>query len=133
MTKLTFSLLLFISIFLSPFTLAEQPKAELYVVKFHADWCGSCKILGPQIKKARGKAGLDNSNVLFVKLDLTDATKRNQSALMASALGLAHFYEKNAGKTGFALLVDADNGEIKGRLTKDMNAEAIIQSIQSHI
>ena len=113
--------------------LADDTAPGIYVVEFHADWCGSCKVLGPEIDKARGKAGLDDSLALFVTLDLTDATKRHQSALLANALGLGEFFQQNAGKTGFAVLVDAKTGEVKGKLTKDMNANAIIESIQSFI
>lgn len=133
MKSLLLAVLLTIGNVLSFSTIADPQEAELYVVKFHADWCGSCRVLGPQIKKARGKAGLDDQAVLFIKLDLTDATTRNQAELMASAIGLGDYFEKNAGKTGFALLVDADSGEIKGRITKDMNAVDIIQSIESMI
>lgn len=111
--------------------LVAEGSPQLYVVKFHADWCGSCRKLGPEIIKARGKAGLDDEAVLFVTLDLTDATKRNQASLMASAIGLKEFYTKNAGKTGFALLVDPETGETKGRLTKDMSANDIIEKVSA--
>lgn len=130
MKKLLALSLFALNLLLSQATLANSADAKLYVVKFHADWCGSCRVLGPNIVKARGKAGLDDEAVLFVTLDLTDATKRNQAGLMASAIGLGDFYEQNAGKTGFALLIDADSGETKGRLTKDMDATKIIEAIQ---
>ena len=110
---------------------AKSAEPELFIIKFHADWCGSCQLLGPKIEKARGKAGLDDSAALFIKLDLTDSTTRNQAAMMASALGLGKYFSDNAGKTGFAILVDPESKEIKGRITKDMSAETIIELIQS--
>ena len=113
-------------------SLAEEVKT-LYAISFHADWCGSCKILGPKVIKARGKSDLDNKNVLFVKLDLTDGTKRHQSGLMANALGIGEFYKQNAGKTGFILLVNSSNGETVGKLTKDMDSNAIADKIESSI
>ena len=100
---------------------------------FYADWCGSCKILDPAIQKARGQSDLDNEPVLFVRLDLTDATKRYQAGLMANALGLSEFYDKNAGATGFLLLVDAESKEIIKRLTKTMDAKSITEEVRSAI
>lgn len=111
----------------------KHDQTNLYAVAFHADWCGSCKILGPNITKARGKADLDNQNVLFVTLDLTNATTRNQSKLMAHALGLGEFYKTNAGKTGFVLLVNSKTGEILGKLTKDMDSGKITQMITDKV
>lgn len=114
---------------LSPFAHADDHKPEVMGVLFYADWCGSCKILDPAIEKARGKSDLDNDAILFVRLDLTDATKRHQSELMAHALGLGDFYQKNAGATGFMLLVDAETKEVITRLTKDMDATKITAQV----
>ena len=112
---------------------AEMNKTALYAVAFHADWCGSCKVLEPNVTKARGKADLDNKDVLFVKLDLTNATTRNQSALMANALGISDFYEENDGKTGFVLLVNSKTGETLGKLTKDMDSGQITSMIKEKL
>ncbi len=113
--------------------IADTDQPEIFGVLFYADWCGSCKILDPAIQKARGQSDLDNEPVLFVRLDLTDATRRYQASLMASALGLGDFYEKNAGATGFMLLVDAETKEIISRLTKTMDATAITNEVKAAI
>jgi thiol-disulfide isomerase/thioredoxin len=110
-----------------------QHDSPLYAVAFHADWCPGCKVLGPNMKKARADATLDAEKVLFVKLDLTDDVTKNQAHLMANALGLGDFYKSNAGKTGFVLLVDAKTGEHVGKVTHDMDAMAIVKEIKSHI
>lgn len=133
MKRIFYSTIIALSLIFSHSAFSEAAKPELLVVKFHADWCDSCRVLGPTIDKARGKAGLDDMPVLFVTLDLTDATKRNQASLLASSIGLGSYFEKNAGKTGFAILVDADSGKVKGKLTKDMDANAMIKSIKSYI
>lgn len=112
---------------------ASDHEPEVFGVLFYADWCGSCKILDPAIEKARGKSDLDNAPILFVRLDLTDATKRHQSSLMAHALGLKEFYEKNAGATGFMLLVDAETKEIISKLTKTSDAKAITAQIKNAV
>lgn len=108
-------------------------KPALYAVAFHADWCGSCKVLEPQVIKARGKSDLDNQNVLFVTLDLTDKTTRHQSGLMADALGIGDFYKENNGKTGFVLLVNSATGEMLGKLSKEMDSNQISSMIQEKI
>lgn len=133
--------LTFLSVVLSSAALSSPALAKddtvLHAVAFHADWCGSCKIVGPNLVKARGKAGLDEKNVLFVKLDLTNPTTRHQSSLLASAIGLGEYYKENAGKTGYVLLVksddDGDDSEIVGKLTKDMDANAMIAKITENL
>jgi thiol-disulfide isomerase/thioredoxin len=108
-------------------------KPAVYAVAFHADWCGSCKVLAPHVEKARAKADLDNMDVLFVKLDLTDSTTRHQSGLLASALGMGDYYAANDGKTGFMLLVDPATGKEVGKINKDMDASQITALIEKTI
>jgi len=126
LTVVTLTLTLF-----APLANAIEQKPEVLGVLFYADWCGSCKVLDPIIKKARGKANLDNDAILFVRLDLTDATQRHQSALMAHTLGLSDFYNKNGGATGFMLLVNAETKEVITRLTKNMNATEITKQVRN--
>lgn len=103
----------------------DDAKAPIYAVKFHADWCGSCQKIAPQLAKARGKHDLDSKNVLFVTLDLTNKLTTNQATLLANAIGLGELYAANDGKTGFMLLVDSESKETLGKITKDMNADDI--------
>lgn len=44
---------------------------DLLVVKFHADWCGSCIAMVPAFEDVQTK--FDNENISFVKLDFTDS------------------------------------------------------------
>ena len=108
---------------------AEEAEATLYAVTFHADWCGTCKRLEPELIEARTKGDLDTQNVLFVTLDLTDDTTKHQAALMASALGISDFYESNRGKTGFVLLVNGKTGETVGRIKGDTKAAKIEKKV----
>ncbi len=125
---------LFLALTVAPqLAAADSSEPEVYGVLFYADWCGSCKVLDPAIQKARGQSDLDNEPVLFIRLDLTDATRRYQAGLMANALGLSEFYDKNAGATGFLLLVDAESKEVIKRLTKTMDARSIAEEVRSAI
>ena len=66
---------------------AEAAKAgapKIIAVKFHADWCGACKAMGPVFTELRNK--LDGRLVLFVELDFTIATTRQSLKEMAAAI-----------------------------------------------
>ncbi|MEO0616043.1 MAG: thioredoxin domain-containing protein [Pseudomonadota bacterium] len=106
----------------------SQPK--LYSVLFYADWCSSCKLLDPKIERARAKAELDQQPVLFVRFDLTDADTTAQSELLAESLGLSAYLERNGGRTGYAVLVNAATGEQVSRFTRQMSDEAIGMAIK---
>ncbi len=119
---------------LSTATMAKDAdKPEVLAVMFYADWCGSCKILDPEVTKARGKADLDNQPVVFVRLDLTDSTTRHQAGLLANSLGLEEVYSDYGHATGFMLLIDADSKAVLGTLKKTMDADVIADQIQSSI
>ncbi len=111
----------------------EADKPEVLAVLFYADWCGSCKILDPEVAKARSEADLDNQPVVFVRLDLTDETTRYQAGLLASSLGLEEVYTDYGSATGFMLLVDADSKDVLATLKKSMDADAIADQILGSI
>ncbi len=118
---------------LPSFAGSDKGKPKLLAVLFYADWCGSCKALDPKIVKARGKADLDNQDVLFVRLDLTDAASRHQSALLADQLGIGSYYRENAGKTGFLLLADPKSGKPLKRILKDQSDAEIASLIKGYL
>ncbi|MEM1264112.1 MAG: thioredoxin domain-containing protein [Pseudomonadota bacterium] len=112
----------------------EMPQeAELYAVLYYADWCPSCKVLDPALERAKNSADLNNAPVLFVRLDLTNKKTKAQSALLADALGISEHLAANGGKTGYAVLIDADTGDAKGTLTKTMSDDAIAMAIKAGI
>ena len=107
---------------------AGQPK--FYAILFYADWCPSCKVLDPVLERARAKAELDQKPVLFVRFDLTNANTKAQSALLAERLGLSDILENNAGKTGYAMLVNANTGAPVSTFTRQMSDDAIGMAIK---
>lgn len=110
---------------------ANAQDSQLYAVKLHADWCGGCKILEPELQAVR--EDLDSSDVLFVTLDLTNESSSHQAAQMANVLGLSDFYKSNEGKTGFVILVDANTGAEVARINSDMEAPEIKALIKDNL
>ncbi len=102
---------------------ASGPAApELVAVKFHADWCGSCKKMGNVFEDLRNK--YDGRPILFVTLDLTNGTTRSQAEYMASALGFGKVFAENQG-TGFILLLDGSSRQQLAKLTADQDIKAM--------
>ncbi len=107
-----------------------QGEPDLYVVKVHADWCGSCKALAPILDEVRGAVG--EESVLFLKLDVTDAALTSQSRLLAAALDIEEIFKAN-NKTGLVLLVDPAGNTLLEVLTGENSAAEMTAKIQAHL
>ena len=106
------------------------PGPQIVAVKFHGDWCGSCRKMGTAFTDLQNK--LDGSPILFVQLDLTNNTTKHQAVLLASTLGLSKAYTENPG-TGFVLLIDAQSKKVVKRLTADMTFKQVAAEITTLI
>jgi thiol-disulfide isomerase/thioredoxin len=93
------------------------PRPQIMAVKFHGDWCGSCRKMGTAFTDLQNK--LDGSPILFVQLDLTNNTNKHRAVLLASALELSKAYTSKPG-TGFILLINAQFWKVVKRLTADV-------------
>lgn len=108
--------------------LTEEIKApEIMVTKFYADWCGSCKEMKPAFDAFLNAT--EEEPTLYVHFDLTDDQTRQKSAYLAHSMGLSDIYKANAGKTGYALLVDADSKKVLDRLTKEMSKDQMLNAL----
>ncbi len=102
--------------------------AQPYVVKVHADWCGTCSALEPTWKKIeaeyQGKARL-------VVFDVTNKKAVEKSRTEAKLLGLTEVFDRYKGKTGTIVVLDAQGNPIavmKGELEFTRYKEAIAQA-----
>ncbi len=102
----------------------------LYVVKVHADWCGSCTALAPILKEVQ--AGVSDKPVLFVELDVTDSTLTSQARLLAAALDIEALFKAN-NTTGLVLLIDAQDHTLLETATKQNSAAEIVGKIETHL
>lgn len=102
----------------------------LYVVKVHADWCGSCKALAPVLEEVR--ESLADEPVLFLELDVTDEARTAQARLLTAALGIEDHLKAN-NKTGLVLLIDPGDNALLETLTRKNSADEMVGKIQGHI
>lgn len=98
-----------------PVAFDDDLEAEVYVVKVHADWCGSCKALTEPL--AQLMAELGDQPVLYVELDFTDETTTRQAVMLAEALDIDDAIAENA-SSGKVLLIEEDSDEVVAVLTR---------------
>lgn len=111
----------------------KYPEAKIYAVEVWAEWCPNCKILDPQIEKAKLDGALADKNILFVRMDFTDKTTINQSKMLAKSLGLEEFLKANGAGTGYLALVDVTTKKEVARFTRDSTAQDITDGINQHL
>lgn len=101
---------------------------ELLVVKFYADWCGKCRAM-----KEAYEGVVDDTMTepyLHVVLDMTDEKTIAQAELLASRLNIDQIWSEYAPRTGYALVVDADTGEVLDRLTPGMSTSDMARTLE---
>lgn len=99
----------------------------------YADWCGSCKVLDPTIKKAKAMGPLPG--VEFIVLDYTDKNDDNFYA-QAEAAGVEsaiRAYLDGTVKTGQLLLVDVDDAKVINKVTKVDAVPEILSKIKAAV
>jgi len=110
----------------------SAPEPEIIAIKFHADWCGYCKAMGPVFEELQAR--YDQQPVLYTVFDHTREFDRRQAAYMADAMDLDGAWDEHGGSTGFVLLVDAETKKVVKRLSherglKEMGA-ALKESVE---
>lgn len=100
---------------------ASDTKTKAVLV--YADWCSSCKIIGPKIETVQTSLGAGGTiaGLEFVTLDYTDKNLENFYA-QADAAGVGEAvrgYGNGNVTTGVLLLVDVDDQKVIRRVTKD--------------
>jgi len=102
-------------------------------VLIYADWCGSCKVLDPAVKKVQSMGPVPG--VEFVVLDYT-AKDADDFYAQAEAAGVASAVQTHFDgtiKTGQMLLVDLDDEAVIGTITKDNAAPQILAKIKTAV
>lgn len=87
---------------------AEPDTRRPFVVKIHADWCGTCTRLAPTWTRIEQELGEKARVVVF---DVTDRKSLGRARVSAEQLGLAEFFERHRGGTGVIAVLDGASGE----------------------
>ena len=82
---------------------AEADPAKPFIVKIHADWCGTCTRLEPTWEALDAKFG---SKVRLVVLDVTDRESVARATAEADRLGIREFFDTYKSKTGTVGVLD---------------------------
>jgi len=109
---------------------AEDPSREcegkVYVVKIHADWCGSCQATESVWERVRKEIG-DRATV--VKLDVSDRVEYNQSMTEARRLGIESFFQEYRSRTGVVAILDCRTREPVEILNGERDFEKYLQAV----
>ncbi|MEL6360582.1 MAG: hypothetical protein AAFR21_05810 [Pseudomonadota bacterium] len=111
--------------------MAEIKAPRVTAVMVYADWCSSCKILDPNVTKAKEAGAFEGIDYVVL-----DYTSRDQEAFFGAAdeAGVgpavrAHLADEI--KTGWLLLVDNDDARVVGKAVKSMSPEEIAGAVKS--
>lgn len=109
--------------------MATKTKAVLV----YADWCGSCKVLDPKIKRVQTMGPVPGLE--YVTLDYT-AKDAKAFFAQAEAAGVGKAVRDYLGgtvKTGQLLLVDVNDKKVIGKVTKDLDSGEILTAVKAAV
>ncbi|MFC2098313.1 thioredoxin domain-containing protein [Bacteroidota bacterium] len=108
----------------------EKSETKLVAAIFHADYCGACKKLKPEVMALQPK--LEGKNVEWVDFDFTSVETKAAAKEKAEELGLSELYADNQA-TGFVLLVDAESKETVARLTSRQTSDEMYKIVMEKL
>ncbi len=97
-----------------------------YVVKIHADWCGSCKAVDQVWKTIESDYA---ARATAVTLDVTDRAAMNASRETATRLGIDEFFSTYRARTGTIGVLDCNTLEPVVILNAERDLDAYLQAI----
>lgn len=111
----------------------KMMETKTKAVLIYADWCGSCKVLDPKIKKVQSMGPMPGLE--FITLDYTakDADAFYAQAEASGVGSAVKTYLNGTIKTGQLLLVDVDDQKVVGKVTKTLEPKEIITALKDAV
>lgn len=106
-----------------------RPAPAIYVVMFHADWCGPCKVVEPNLKHAL--EALRDPSIEHIVIDITYPHTSERSAHLAFDRNIVRQYNEWMGVTGFAAIIDADTKNTLGCVNLMYDASSMATHIKN--
>ncbi len=97
---------------------AAKDVSKPFVVKIHADWCGTCRMLEPTLTALDEKMG---PSARVVVLDVTDRGTYAAAAAEAKRLGIESFFDRYKSRTGIVGVLDGSTREIIAVLSGELD------------
>lgn len=99
-------------------TSAAKDVSKPFVVKIHADWCGTCRMLEPTLAALDEKMG---ASARVVVLDVTNRKTYAAATIEAKRLGIESFFEQYKSKTGIVGVLDGSTRETLAILSGELD------------
>jgi thiol-disulfide isomerase/thioredoxin len=82
---------------------SDQCRGKPYIVKIHADWCGTCKMTESTWTRIRAEL---STQATVVQFDVSDRVALQESQVEAERLGIADFFQEFRSRTGTIAILD---------------------------
>lgn len=97
---------------------AAKDGSKPFVVKIHADWCGTCRMLEPTLTALDKKMG---TSARVVVLDVTDRKTYAAATAEAQRLGIESFFDQYKSRTGIVGVLDGSTRETIAVLSGELD------------
>ena len=112
---------------------AEVMAAKTTAVLIYADWCGSCKVLDPKVKEARGLGAIPGLDFVVLDYSAKDAADFYAQAEAAGVGAAVTAYLNGTIKTGQLVLVDMDDQKALKKIDKTFEVPQMISAFKEAI
>jgi len=103
------------------------PTPDVYVVMFHADWCGPCKVVNPVLDQALRQ--LNDPRIEYLRIDISGGNGEYNGHAVFDR-GIVRQYNMWLGVTGFAAIIDGDTKQTLGCVNMNYDTRAMGQHIR---